>query len=342
VDPGLATTSKAIRTSPYMPTTVGSFANWGHVSTPLSVVSWDDFWLLRQGGAAIFDATTNQWRVAWWGVTFFPNLVQQLTYSLQPPIPTSLWSSTKTGTGGPPPSPQVIGGSGSQAGVSLRSSVRFVESMDLQSLRLGRVISGSQTLHPVVIGTGGRVIVLDGNNGQILVQSEDLGFGGMALAVADLNSPPDGQDEIIVAPAVSPADAVPPPMPYTNGGHMRSFVHVLRHNGTALVRVSTQPIGDPYATHVLHGYGACGIAVADLDFPTDGVPEVIVTTLNGELVVLGQVNGVLGAPRFQTIVEGQLGAFNSIVVGDFDQVWYGNKPEIYIASTTGVRKFYVQ
>jgi hypothetical protein len=44
----------AVGDRPELRTTVGSFANWGHVSTPLSVASWDDFWLLREGGAAIF------------------------------------------------------------------------------------------------------------------------------------------------------------------------------------------------------------------------------------------------------------------------------------------------
>ena len=143
---------------------------------------------------------------------------------------------------------------------------------------------------------GGRVIVLNGTNGQICV------------------------------------------------GWMRLFVHVLRYNGTALVRVSTQPIGDPYGTDDLHGYGACGIAVADLDFPADGVPEILVTTLNGEFVVFGQSNGVLSTPpRFRTIVEGQLGAFNSIVVADLDGQIHipGTKPEVYIASSTGIRKFFV-
>jgi hypothetical protein len=68
-----------------------------------------------------------------------------------------------------------------------------------------------------------------------------------------------------------------------------------------------------------------------------------VTTLNGELVVFSQTNGVLNAaPLFRTILDTSLGAFNSIVVGDLDQANpYGTKPEIYIASSTGVRKFYV-
>jgi hypothetical protein len=145
------------------------------------------------------------------------------------------------------------------------------------------------------------------------------------------------------APVVGPVDSVLPPPPSTQAGWIQAFVHVLQvnANGTALQRISTQPIGDPYSGH-LHGYGAAGIAVAELYDAATG-PEVIVTTLNGELVVFSQTNGVLNAaPLFRTILDTSLGAFNSIVVGDFDQVWFGNKPEIYIASSTGVRKFYVQ
>ncbi len=114
------------------------------------------------------------------------------------------------------------------------------------------------------------------------------------------------------------------------------------------------PIGNPYdPTNYgdLCGYGACGLAVADLD--GDDTPEVLVTTENGEFVVLRQSGGVFATPNggmmqptqpmFQTIVDGQLGAFNSIVVGDFDHhIGVPNtKPEVYIASTTGIRKFYV-
>jgi hypothetical protein len=100
---------------------------------------------------------------------------------------------------------------------------------------------------------------------------------------------------------------------------------------------------DPYRAHNLHGYGACGIAVADLDFPTNGVAEIIVTTLNGELVVFGHYLGTLQAPRFAAVVDGQLGAFNSIVVADLDGTIHTPpaKLELYMASSTGIRKFFI-
>ena len=113
-----------------------------------------------------------------------------------------------------------------------------------------------------------------------------------------------------------------------------------------LVRLSSAPIGDPYRTASFHGFGACGIAVADLDETgqQDPTPEILVTTLNGEFVVFGQTGGVIDRDwKFHTIVDGQLGAFNSIVVGDFDPFIHTPpvKPEVYIASSVGIRKFYV-
>jgi hypothetical protein len=177
--------------------------------------------------------------------------------------------------------------------------------------------------------------------GTIAAQSADFGFGGTAMALADLDPTPVGYSEIVFASTFSPIDVPVPAPPGTHSGHMRSHVHVLKYQGGALQTISTQPLGDPYSTtHDFHGYAAAGIEVADLT--QDGKPEVIVATMHGELIVFEQTNGVLGAtPIFRTIVEGSLGAFNSIVVGDFDTV-NGSKPEVYIACSMGMRKFYEQ
>jgi hypothetical protein len=51
------------------------------------------------------------------------------------------------------------------------------------------------------------------------------------------------------------------------------------------------------------GYGVCGIAAAELDPQTAGL-EVIVTTLNGELIVFDQSAGALTLThRFSTVVR---------------------------------------
>jgi hypothetical protein len=42
---------------------------------------------------------------------------------------------------------------------------------------------------------------------------------------------------------------------------------------------------------------------------------------------------------FRTFVDGSLGAFNSIVIDNLDPTNL-DKPEVYIAGSMGVRKFY--
>ncbi len=367
VDDGGATVGTSIRvnSTPYI--TIPDLGYWAHVPTeygpPVNYnegqLNWDDFWLFPMGGDAMYDGS--DWRVAWWS-TLFPNLAQQWRYSLQQP-PTAglplLWSTTGTGNGTEPPGPMAVGMPAPTSGISLRTNLRAAGAMDLQTLRIGKVIPGSSESQVVVCGMGGRVIAIDGANGAngtIAAQSEDLGFGGMALALADLDG--DGTDEIVFAPALAPVDAEPPDPPHQqqHSGWLRSYVHVLKYSTAGgyahFDRFSTVPIGNPYdPTNYgdLCGYGACGLAVADLD--GDDTPEVLVTTENGEFVVLRQSGGVFATPNggmtqptqpmFQTIVDGQLGAFNSIVVGDYDSRNL-SKPEVYIASSTGIHKFYAQ
>jgi hypothetical protein len=76
----------------------------------------------------------------------------------------------------------------------------------------------------------------------------------------------------------------------------------------------------------------------------DATPEkeVLVTTLNGELVVFPcDSSGILGAPLVQNVHEGSLGAYNSILLED--RIAPAGKPErIYIAGSAGIRCFVVQ
>jgi hypothetical protein len=98
--------------------------------------------------------------VAWWS-NAFPNLVQQMTYSLQgTPSPTALWSSTGTGTGAPPGPPTAVGRPWPESGISLRTNLRAGEVMDLQTARIGKVIPGESTLN-------GEFVVFGQTNGMI-------------------------------------------------------------------------------------------------------------------------------------------------------------------------------
>ncbi len=85
--------------------------------------------------------------------------------------------------------------------------------------------------------------------------------------------------------------------------------------------------------------GACGIAA--LVLPNSTSRSILVTTLNGELVVFAQTNGVVDPnPVFRRVVEGSIGAYNSIVLANLDPV--DAKPELYLGGSSGIRRFDVQ
>jgi hypothetical protein len=174
---------------------------------------------------------------------------------------------------------------------------------------------------------GGRVVLLDGGTGAFRCESDDYGLGGVALEAADLDG--DGREEILFAPLYPNLGSnMAPPLG-------RLFLLRFDRNPDRLTLLSTTSLavgGD------ILGYGVCGITVAELDPQTAG-PEVVVTTLNGELIVFDQSAGALTLThRFSTVVDGSLGAFNSIHVADLD----GNgKAEVYLPSSSGLMKFHV-
>jgi hypothetical protein len=139
----------------------------------------------------------------------------------------------------------------------------------------------------------------------------------------------DGLDEVVFAPLYSP-------IPW-DGGFVRSHLHVLTGASGALSPVSSVPVGEA-GNDDFPGYGTCGIAIADLPGTPAG-KEIVVTTLNGELVVFGQSSGVVNqTPLYRTVVQGSIGAFNSIVIANLEPDTM-DKPEVYLPGSYGIRRF---
>ncbi|MCC6671109.1 MAG: hypothetical protein IT458_08610 [Planctomycetes bacterium] len=286
----------------------------------------DGFWLCPKGGGARTHGDARH--AAWWSSGPYPNLVSfvKLDNLSGTPNVADAWNSMGSSFGANNRRPSRTG-----PYRGLRSELNPAAVSSNQSLVLGRV-HPDQELPPQVIvaGMGGRVAVLDGATGAILAESEDLGIGGCALAVANLDGDP--QEEIVFAPLFDNVGGA--------GTPMRCSVFVLKYqDGTnpALQRISQREVGS--LGTALPGYGACGLVVTNLDATPD--QEVLVTTLNGELVVFPCPAGILGAPLFQNVYEGSLGAYGSILLED--RIAPAGKPErLYIAGSNGIRCFVVQ
>ncbi len=286
-------------------------------------------WVFPATGAS-YDDGSGTLRCAWWyKYGSFPNLIQQATYSVTGGMATvsGVWGSTQAPelNNAPPPRwPR-----STQGYLPLRTEGGTAAPTNAQSIAIGRVLLGQTEPQVVATCMGGRVMVLSGVDGKILWESDDFGVGGMALAVADLDG--NGFDEVVFAPVYSP-------IAHT-GGKVRSHLRVLSGNSSGgMTLISTVPIGDPNNDDFV-GYGACGVAA--LALPNSTSKSILVTTLNGELVVFAQTNGVVDPnPVFRRVVEGSIGAYNSIVLANLDPV--DPKPELYLGGSSGIRRFDLQ
>ncbi len=205
--------------------------------------------------------------------------------------------------------------------------------------------SGQEHPRPVVAGFGGKVQVLDAYFGgttptsptsAILAQSADLGLGGLALALHDLDG--DERDEIVFAPYFDPIGY--------GGEYARASLSILDYDPITQGLTTLQQVplgGTPYDPH-FPGWGATGALVADLDCnPND--TEILITTAAGEIVVfrwdptVGAGGGLTqsGQPIYRGLVEGSAGAFHSIYAKDL--IGPDGVPELYIATATGIRRF---
>jgi hypothetical protein len=291
----------------------------------------DGHWVLPSGGARTFDGVTSKHWVAWWQrYGIYANLVQCVSYTVTggmvdaPSI--EVWGSTQgvlSNNQAPPRWPPQSEG----YLPPLRTEWELADPHSFQGIAIGRVLAGQSLPQVVCAALGGRVMVLDGANGRILAESPDYGLGGIALALADLTG--DGLDEVVFAPLYSP-------IPW-DGGFVRSHLHVLTGASGALSPVSSVPVGEA-GNDDFPGYGTCGIAIADLPGTPAG-KEIVVTTLNGELVVFGQSSGVVNqTPLYRTVVQGSIGAFNSIVIANLEPDTM-DKPEVYLPGSYGIRRF---
>lgn len=83
--------------------------------------------------------------------------------------------------------------------------------------------------------------------------------------------------------------------------------------------------------------GVCGIRIGDaITAPGYAGNELVVTSLDGTLLVCSLVNGAPSSLLCKAKVDGALGAFNSILIGDFDG---DGKKETWVAGSSGLLKF---
>jgi hypothetical protein len=243
------------------------------------------------------------------------------------------------------PQPTFYHWSSSSQGTALHlRNVTDTESHNHQALRLGTWSTLEN--HPVVVvtATGGSVLVVDpgafphSGDGSVRGESEDYGYGGMALCVTQVSVPGLQTTEpmIFFAPLWAHAGT-------GAQADMVSSLAILERttlNHTTLPEVQPRRFFD--AAPKL--FGVCGIAVGDVDDGStggDAHDELVLTTVNGDLVVfdLALVGGKVGlGPLLHwSVHDGSLGVCNSIVIAGLDGAIEGN--EVYVAGSNGIRKF---
>ncbi len=321
--------------------------DWAILQTAAATAQ-SDFWIVPLPGDV--RAVGSVHYAGWWnavpyGGGFYPNIVQVVEYTpVGFPANTSfsdVWNSTgppfgNSGNHHPPgPTPTQL-----SSGITLRQEFSLHQVWEQQSLRLAHVTRPITAKPEVVVaGFGGRVVVLDtftSHHNPIVAQSADLGLGGQALAVHDLDGayePGDAEEEILFATFYDSIDHT--------GNPARASLHVLDYvpGQTTLQHLGEANIGGTALLPDFPGYGACAIAVADLDQDPDGL-EILVCTHIGELSVFrwDVVQRQLASPDpvFRMVLDGSIGAFQSILIENLDQSHPA--PEVYIAGTTGVQR----
>jgi hypothetical protein len=223
---------------------------------------------------------------------------------------------------------------------------------NLQSLRLARDGYGR-----LVVGStagGGLVLIRpDGpsltQHGQIVWSSEDNlaplglgphddGYGAMALAVRQVPGSNPPAVDIFYGTAIGyPGPGRLPPS--HSDSHPASTLRWVRWDGVTMQQVGGVVHLDPSsATSGRGGFALSGLAVGDLlPDPEYPGPELVATTLNGDLFVIRISAGAIDpTPIVHTWVDAALGAYNSILIEDIDFV---PGPELYVGSSQGIYKW---
>lgn len=263
------------------------------------------------------------------GARIFPGAQNQATLE-------SLWDSADPGWD---PQPRI----------HLRNNLSGPGTLEyggLQSLRIGRIRSSDPESDPdVILSTVGGSVILFGDAlstaSSSITESEDRGWGGLALAVGDLDA--DGTDEVVhgVLQSPSPIAGGPPGSTFAilDGPNLTLASRPPQSSQIAPVPVVTQ--GGPGAL------GVCGLTIADVSAAHAG-PELLLGTLDGYLMVFA-VSPSAGGFDLELLYrrgfEGSIGACNSMLVADLvnkstspASLGQDGKPEIYVAGSFGLRR----
>ena len=211
--------------------------------------------------------------------------------------------------------------------IYLRTEIPFDSLYALQNVVIGRVLGSPADRQVIATGGGGFVFVLDQNSGQKLATGPDLGTGGGALSLFDLDG--DGVQEILVAPAYEPM--------LSTGVAATSTLSVLRYSAStsSLQVIAQAPLGE-LTTDIS---GKAARRVTAMTGSGAGAPKrIVVTTLGGELIAFEWNAAASSLTRkWSGFVEGGLGAFHSLHLGNLTGA---STDELYLASTMGIKKFH--
>jgi hypothetical protein len=228
----------------------------------------------------------------------------------------------------------------------LRSNMNgsgVLETGDLQGLRVGHV-RGNADPEVVLSTVGGSVLLLAGGQQQsrpdLLGESADYGWGGVALALSDLDG--DSEPEVLHGTLFANQR-------FANDQQVATL-QILKGSSLALANSGSSPFAFDSHTPAYPVVGIAGIAMGDAIRSLPG-NELVVTTIDGYLLVFGVSNvGGVGGASFQLNLLcsvagiGALGAHSSIHIGDYatNGALTGPpdlKSEIYVAGSLGVRRY---